>query len=103
MVFQSAIQAIEFPLPSLKGDHQIINAGNAIAACSLLIGKYGLRSGEEGITSGLQCTYEAARLGRIKVGNLISIIPKEWQLFLDGAHNNDGSRVLFQWGKENFA
>lgn len=40
MVFQSAIQSIEFPLPSLKGDHQVINAGNAIAACSILSGKY---------------------------------------------------------------
>lgn len=81
MVFQSAIQSIEFPLPSLKGDHQIINAGNAIAACSILSGKYGFDIGEEDITSGLQCTYWPARLERIKEGNLISLLPKDWQLF----------------------
>ncbi|ACN95786.1 bifunctional folylpolyglutamate synthase/dihydrofolate synthase [Wolbachia pipientis] len=103
MVFQSAIQSIEFSLPSLKGDHQIINAGNAIAACSILSGKYGFDIGEEDITSGLQCTYWPARLERIKEGNLISLLPKDWQLFLDGAHNNDGARVLFQWVKDNFA
>lgn len=66
MVFQSAIQSIEFPLPSLKGDHQVINAGNAIAACSILSGKYEFDIGEEDITSGLQCTYWPARLESIK-------------------------------------
>ncbi|QOD38723.1 bifunctional folylpolyglutamate synthase/dihydrofolate synthase [Candidatus Wolbachia massiliensis] len=103
MVFQSAIQSIEFPLPSLKGDHQIINAGNAVAACSILSGKYGFNIGEEDITSGLQHTYWPARLELIKEGNLISLLPKNWQLFLDGAHNNDGARVLSEWVRDNFA
>ncbi len=102
MVFQSTIQSIEFSLPSLKGDHQIINAGNAIAACSILSGKYGFNIGEEDIASGLQSTYWPARLESIKEGNLISFLPKDWQLFLDGAHNNDGARVLAKWIKDNF-
>ncbi|NSM56202.1 bifunctional folylpolyglutamate synthase/dihydrofolate synthase [Wolbachia endosymbiont of Atemnus politus] len=103
MVFQSAIQSIKFPLPSLKGDHQIINAGNAIAACSILSGKCGFDIGEEDIASGLQHTYWPARLELIKEGNLISLLPKDWQLFLDGAHNNDGAKVLSEWVKDNFA
>lgn len=103
MIFQSAIQSIEFSLPSLKGDHQIINAGNAIAVCSILSGKYGFNIGEEDIASGLQSTYWPARLESIKEGNLISLLPKDWQLFLDGAHNNDGARVLARWVKDNFA
>ncbi|WP_264336502.1 MULTISPECIES: bifunctional folylpolyglutamate synthase/dihydrofolate synthase [unclassified Wolbachia] len=103
MVFQSAIQSIEFSLPSLKGEHQIINAGNAIAACSILSGKYGFDIGEEDIASGLQSTYWPARLESIKEGNLISLLPQDWQLFLDGAHNNDGARVLAKWVKDNFA
>ncbi|MDG7055127.1 MAG: bifunctional folylpolyglutamate synthase/dihydrofolate synthase [Wolbachia endosymbiont of Menacanthus eurysternus] len=103
MIFQSAIQSIEFPLPSLKGDHQIINAGNAIAACSILSGKYGFDIGEEDIASGLQHTYWPARLELVKEGSLISLLPKDWQLFLDGAHNNDGARVLADWVKDNFA
>ncbi len=102
MVFQSTIQSIEFSLPSLKGDHQIINAGNAIAACSILSGKYGFNIGEEDIASGLQSTYWPARLESIKEGNLISLLPKDWQLFLDGAHNNDGARVLAKWVRDNF-
>ncbi len=103
IVFQSTIQSIEFSLPSLKGDHQIINSGNAIAACSILSGKYGFNIGEEDIASGLQSTYWPARLESIKEGNLISLLPKDWQLFLDGAHNNDGARVLAKWVRDNFA
>ncbi|WP_341813278.1 folylpolyglutamate synthase/dihydrofolate synthase family protein [Wolbachia endosymbiont (group B) of Germaria angustata] len=103
IVFQSTIQSIEFSLPSLKGDHQIINAGNAIAACSILSGKYGFNIGEEDIASGLKRTYWPARLESIKEGNLISLLPKDWQLFLDGAHNNDGARVLAKWVRDNFA
>jgi dihydrofolate synthase/folylpolyglutamate synthase len=103
MIFQSAIQSIEFPLPPLKGDHQIINAGNAIAACSILSGKYGFDIGEEDIASGLQHTYWPARLELIKEGSLISLLPKDWQLFLDGAHNNGGAKVLADWVKDNFA
>ncbi|WP_343289469.1 folylpolyglutamate synthase/dihydrofolate synthase family protein [Wolbachia endosymbiont of Encarsia formosa] len=103
IVFQSTIQSIEFSLPSLKGYHQIINAGNAIAACSILSGKYGFNIGEEDIASGLQRTYWPARLESIKEGNLISLLPKDWQLFLDGAHNNDVARVLAKWVRDNFA
>lgn len=103
MIFQSAVQSIEFPLPSLKGDHQIVNAGNAIAACSILSGKYGFNVEEEDIVSGLQSTYWPARLEPINKGYLISLLPKDWQLFLDGAHNNDGARVLAEWVKDNFA
>jgi hypothetical protein len=30
------------------------------------------------------------------------LLPKDWQLFLDGVHNNNGSRVLADWVKDNF-
>ncbi|QKX01813.1 bifunctional folylpolyglutamate synthase/dihydrofolate synthase [Wolbachia endosymbiont of Cruorifilaria tuberocauda] len=102
MIFQSNAQSIKFPLPSLKGNHQVINAGNAIAACSILNRKYGFDVRKESITSGLQRTYWPGRLELIKDGNLISLLPKDWKLFLDGAHNNDGARVLSEWVKDNF-
>lgn len=149
MVFQSDLQSIEFPLPSLAGDHQIANAGNAIAACSILSGRYGFNIGEEDISSGLQSTYWPARLERIEGEKLLDLsqnlfmirnvlgetqastaeyldvfeessqvlttklpseigfskdlLPKGWQLFLDGAHNNDGASVLSKWVANNFA
>ncbi|MDN5247550.1 MAG: folylpolyglutamate synthase/dihydrofolate synthase family protein [Wolbachia endosymbiont of Tyrophagus putrescentiae] len=98
-VFRSSVQEIVLPLPSLKGDHQIANAGNAIAACSILSGKYGFNIGKEDIDSGLQNTYWPARLEHIKTG---SLLPKNWQLFLDGAHNNDGANVLAKWIANDF-
>lgn len=100
MIFKSAVQSIEFPLPSLAGDHQIANAGNAIAACSILSGKYKFNIGEEDISSGLKGTYWPARLELIKEEKLL---PKGWQLFLDGAHNNEGANVLSKWIANNFS
>lgn len=103
LIFNSSIQEIEFHLPSLKGNHQIENAGNAIAACSILSGKYGFKLQTEDIDSGLQNAYWPARLECIKKGRLISLLPKNWKLFLDGAHNNDGARVLSEWVAHNYA
>ncbi|OEY86930.1 bifunctional folylpolyglutamate synthase/dihydrofolate synthase [Wolbachia pipientis] len=102
MIFQSSVQSIEFPLPSLTGNHQITNAGNAIAACSILSGKYGFNIHEGDIARGLQHTYWPARLEQIKTGKLISLLPNDWKLFLDGAHNNDGARILSEWVTDNF-
>ncbi|TDG93363.1 bifunctional folylpolyglutamate synthase/dihydrofolate synthase [Cardinium endosymbiont of Culicoides punctatus] len=102
MVFQSVMQSTEFPLPSLRGDHQIINAGNAIAACNILSKKYGFKIEKEDITLGLQQTYWPARLELIEEGNLIALLPKGWKLFLDGAHNNEGARILAEWIKDHF-
>ncbi|WCR54194.1 MAG: Folylpolyglutamate synthase [Wolbachia endosymbiont of Ctenocephalides orientis wCori] len=102
-MFQSSIQSIEFPLPSLSGDHQVINAGTAIAACSILSGRYGFYIGEEDISSGLQNTNWPTRLEHIKGGSLISSLPKGFQLFLDVAHNSDGARVLAKWLGDNHA
>ncbi len=102
VIFQSLIQSTEFPLPSLKGNHQIINAGNAIAACSILSGKYGFDICEEDIAKGLQHAYWPARLEHIKAGILVSLLPNNWKLFLDGAHNEDGAKVLAEWIACNF-
>ncbi len=102
MIFQSFIQSTEFPLPSLKGNHQIINAGNAIAACSILSGKYGFDICEEDIARGLQHAYWPARLEHIKSGRLVALLPNNWKLFLDGAHNEDGAKVLAEWIACNF-
>ncbi len=103
IIFQSSVQTIELPLPALIGDHQITNAGNAIAACSILSGKYGFNIREEDIAVGLRNTRWPARLEHIQKGRLSSMLPKNWNLFLDGAHNSDGAKVLAEWIQDNFA
>ncbi|WP_339048773.1 folylpolyglutamate synthase/dihydrofolate synthase family protein [Candidatus Mesenet endosymbiont of Phosphuga atrata] len=102
MSFNSSVQSLKLPLPSLQGAHQIINAGNAIAACSILSGKYNYNIDYEHIASGIKKTYWPARLEHVKSGQLIDMLPNGWKLFIDGAHNPAGAQVLSEWIADNF-
>lgn len=102
MSFNSSVQSLKLPLPSLQGAHQIINAGNAIAACSILSGKYNYNIDYEYIASGIKKTYWPARLEHVKRGQLIDMLPTDWKLFIDGAHNPAGAEVLSEWIADNF-
>ncbi|UQD54614.1 bifunctional folylpolyglutamate synthase/dihydrofolate synthase [Anaplasma phagocytophilum] len=96
MVFRSS-EEYNFPLPALQGDHQIDNAGTAIAACSVLSGKFGYEISHEDIEAGLVNAVWPARLERIASGSLNNMLPKCWKLFLDGAHNVAGAEALRDW------
>ncbi|MGN7619191.1 MAG: bifunctional folylpolyglutamate synthase/dihydrofolate synthase [Ehrlichia sp.] len=97
MLFKNSVDTLSFPLPSLRGEHQIINAGNAIAACSILAGKFGYNIGYEDIEQGITQASWSARLEKITTGFLYKILPQSWELFLDGAHNPAGSEMLSRW------
>ncbi|WDM84833.1 bifunctional folylpolyglutamate synthase/dihydrofolate synthase [Ehrlichia sp. JZT12] len=99
MLFKNDVDTLSFPLPSLPGEHQIINAGNAIAACSILAGKFGYNIDYEDIVQGITQARWPARLERITTGFLSTILPRSWDLFLDGAHNPAGSEMLSRWIK----
>ena len=101
MLFKNSVDTLSFPLPSLPGEHQIINAGNAIAACSVLAGKFGYNIGYEEIVQGITQAHWPARLERITTGFLSKILPQSWELFLDGAHNPAGSEMLSRWIQNN--
>ena len=101
MLFKSSVDTLSFPLPSLPGEHQIINAGNAIAACSILAGKFGYNIQYEDIVQGIKQARWPARLEKITTGFLSKIIPESWDLFLDGAHNPAGSEMLSRWIQNN--
>ncbi|QXK92009.1 bifunctional folylpolyglutamate synthase/dihydrofolate synthase [Neoehrlichia mikurensis] len=100
MVFSNNIETSSFPMPGLLGDHQIINAGNAISTCSILSGKFNYKIDYDDITQGLSEVYWPARLEKIKKGVLFDMLPKLWSLFLDGAHNPAGAKVLSNWMKQ---
>lgn len=102
ILFQSSVQSLHLPLPSLRGTHQITNAGNAIAACSILSGKHNYNIDYEHIAFGIKNTYWPARLEHVKSGQLIDMLPDGWKLFLDGAHNPSGAQVLSEWIENNF-
>lgn len=101
MIFESGSEEIELPLPSLTGDHQIINAGAAIAASTILVHKHMYNITYENIVEGLQNTKWPARLEHIRSGKLIDLLPpKMFDVFLDGAHNTGGATALAQWAKQ---
>lgn len=96
MLFRSTEEYM-LPLPALPGDHQVQNAGSAIAACTVLSGKYDYNIGQEDIEAGLRDVTWPARLERITSGSLVKMLPQYWKLFLDGAHNPAGAAALSKW------
>jgi dihydrofolate synthase/folylpolyglutamate synthase len=73
---------IDLPLPSLPGPHQVDNAGIAIAALRAA----GLGIPDDAIARGIATAEWPARLQRLN-GHLASLLPKDWELWLDGGHN----------------
>ncbi|MGN7661803.1 MAG: bifunctional folylpolyglutamate synthase/dihydrofolate synthase [Anaplasma sp.] len=101
MVFESGSVRYEFPMPSLQGSHQIINAGNAIATCSILSGKFNYDISYEDIEDGIANTWWPARLEEITNGFFRSMLPANWRMFLDGAHNPSGAKALSDWAEQH--
>lgn len=82
---------IILPKPSLFGDHQIVNAGTAIATIKQL---EGFKISDEHIRQGIKTAVWPARMQRISKGPLIKMVPKDWEIWVDGAHNAAGAQAL---------
>jgi len=81
----------DFPAPSLHGHHQIINAALAVATLQCLPG-FSFTYGN--IIEGLKNTRWPARLQRITNGAIARSLPHKWEIWMDGAHNPAGAKVL---------
>jgi dihydrofolate synthase / folylpolyglutamate synthase len=85
--------AIDIPMPSLSGAHQLDNAGIAVAS---------LRA--SGLTlpaaayQGIAQASWPARLQRLH-GALAARLPPGFELYLDGGHNADAGRVLADYAQ----
>jgi dihydrofolate synthase/folylpolyglutamate synthase len=82
---------LDLPVPSLLGAHQILNAGTAIACLERLAG-FALSAAA--IADGLRHIDWPARLQRLQRGPLIEMLPRGWELWLDGGHNPAAGEVL---------
>lgn len=90
LVYQDEHGLIDLPLPRLRGRHQHVNAGTAIAAIRAVFGPaFPTAAIEKGLTS----VDWPARLQRL-TGALTDLAPAGADLWLDGGHNEDGARVL---------
>ena len=80
MIYQDETGLLDLPRPSLLGDHQIQNAGAAIAALRHL------GFGEDAALGAVQNATWPARMQKLKSGPLVDQA-KSAELWLDGGHN----------------
>jgi len=90
-LFYSNNNELKFPIPSLYGIHQIVNAATAVAAVNLLTD---FNISKEHIDYGLTHTHWPARLQKITAGVLFNMLHHESEMWLDGAHNIAGAEML---------
>jgi dihydrofolate synthase/folylpolyglutamate synthase len=93
LVFQSAERLLDLPLPALIGQHQIGNAGTAVAA-ALRLKWLGLSV--RAIEEGLRQVRWPARMQRLDDGPLARLLLPGSELWLDGGHNPAGGQAVAQ-------
>jgi dihydrofolate synthase/folylpolyglutamate synthase len=93
LVFQSPERLLDLPLPALIGQHQIGNAGTAVAA-ALRLKWPGLTI--DAIEEGLRRVRWPARMQRLDDGPLGRLLESGSELWLDGGHNPAGAQAIAQ-------
>ena len=87
LIYQDETGLRDLPLPNLPGDHQIQNAGAAIAALRYL------EMGDTAIDGALTSAHWPGRMQRLKTGPLTDTAPQA-ELWLDGGHNAAAGQAL---------
>ena len=82
---------LDLPPPALIGPHQYVNAGVALACLDRL---EGFSLSPDALAAGLSQVEWPARLQRLADGRLARILPRGWELWLDGAHNEAAGEAL---------
>lgn len=97
--YLSKTHVSEFPLPSLPGDHQIINAASTIALISLINKTFRIDSGS--IAEGLISIIWPGRIESVPGAKYSHLTGANVSIWLDGAHNAGGALVLSFWMRDN--
>lgn len=84
LVFQDLEGLLDLGLPALRGKHQVLNAGTAIAALRQL---KDVNIQIEHIEKGLKNAAWPARLQLLPEGAFHASLPKHAEIWLDGGHN----------------
>lgn len=84
-----------YKVPNLVGEHQLENAGAALA-CTYVVNHLtdSLTIHGDSRQAGLTGAYWPGRLQRLTSGPLVDNLPKDWELWLDGGHNDSAGQVL---------
>ncbi len=89
--YTDRLGSVDLPPPALVGAHQMVNASLALATLRLGVG-ITLSSAQQA-QSMLRVTWPG-RLQRLRQGSLVELLPKGWELWLDGGHNDSAGEVL---------
>jgi dihydrofolate synthase/folylpolyglutamate synthase len=89
LIYEDQAGRLALPPPSLAGGFQVENAGIAIAA----LRASGLGFPEAAFGRGLSTAEWPGRLQRLGPP-LSALLPRDWELWLDGAHNPGGGLAL---------
>ena len=86
-----------FPMPSLNGKHQIINA---VLAATSFISCPQIGVGINYITEGISSTKWQGRLEKINKGSIQKNISSSTEVWVDGGHNIAGAKIIEKWVKD---
>lgn len=96
-IFNDPTHQFNLPKIGLPGMHQLNNCATALATLlTTAPHNFTIAKLQQGVTE----TQWPARLTHITTGKLASMAvtaPAPWQIWLDGAHNEDGGRALSEW------
>ena len=85
--------SVDLPPPALVGAHQMVNASLALA--TLRLGAHiPLTAAHQ--AQGMLRVEWPGRLHRLRQGPLVEVLPKGWEIWLDGGHNDSAGEVLAQ-------
>lgn len=79
------------PRPALLGTHQLWNAGLAIETA---IETLPFEISDQAIGTAMQNVKWPARMQQLKTGKLADALPDDWELWLDGGHNDSAGEVV---------
>jgi len=89
--YNDAHGALDLPLPRLPGTHQAINAALAVA---MLRHQPVLEVGESAFHAAMGWAEWPARLQQLSPGPLFDRLPRDAELWVDGAHNPAAARAV---------
>lgn len=93
--FLSQKSDFDLPMPALMGDHQILNSATVIAALELAQQVFSFS--KKHFFQGLKNATWPARIQKIATHKYRNFVSEKNQIWLDGAHNDHGAKVLANW------
>jgi len=85
---------LELPLPALIGHHQLENATTAIAATLV---QHDVEISDLNLLHGLKNVKWPARLEKIESGKLVNKLLRNFDIYLDGGHNENSAQAISNW------